>query len=235
MNKPFFSGILLLGGSGQRLGEKTPKQFVKLQDKELFLYSLETFLASDLFQEVILVVPANYAAWVREKTKNLSSLVKIIEGGKTRQDSSFQGILATSKNSDFVIIHDAARPFVSKKLLKKHSELLPKFQALDTCLPCIDTIIYADEKLCFLEKIPERKRCFQGQTPQSFATPLIKKAHLLAQKKGLNNASDDCRLVMGLEEKIGIVLGEERNFKITTHSDWDFASFLLEKKNASFV
>lgn len=167
----------------------------------------ETFEKSGLFSEIILVAPKNHL------------VPHSVAGGKTRQESSYQGILACGDHTDFVLIHDAVRPFVSIDILKRNIDAVQIHGAINTCIPSHDTIAYVENDLVIA--IPDRNSCMRGQTPQSFAYPLIKEAH---EKTKQTNASDDCSLVFELGHPIHIVLGSVENFKITTQDDYLLAS-----------
>lgn len=227
-----FKGILLLGGQGSRFDLEKPKQFHMLSGKKVYLHTLEQFLQAGFFQEIILVVNKEYLSSVILDVKAFNK-VKVIEGGQTRQHSSYLGILA-AKGADYVIIHDAVRPFVSLDILLKNKEAVLKYKAVDTCISSFDTIVESfDQKK--IERIPDRKHYLRGQTPQSFAYDLILKAHLHALKKKIKNSSDDCRLVLGINKDVFIVYGSENNIKITTQLDLYLAEHLIrEPKNGSF-
>jgi 2-C-methyl-D-erythritol 4-phosphate cytidylyltransferase len=204
--------ILLLGGSGQRLPiNNTPKQFLEIGGKKIYEITLDTFERSDLFSEIILVTPKEHP------------LPGSVVGGQTRQASSYQGILACGADTDFVVIHDAVRPFVSIDILKRNVDAVQIHQAVDTCIPCTDTIVNAHNEI--ITAIPNRAQCMRGQTPQSFAYSLIKEAH---EKTSQTNATDDCSLVFELGHKIHIVMGSDENFKITTPHDYKLAKTILK-------
>ena len=176
-------GILLMGGIGERFNNATtPKQFQLLGGKPLYTFALEVFVSSQLFEEVLLVTHPDFCSKIIGKEN-----VRVVPGGPTRQASSLAGLLAAGGETDFVVIHDAVRPFVSQRILRENVETAIKKKAVDTCIPATDTIVYAKdpEKIT---SIPLRKTMMQGQTPQSFAYSLILKAHEQTDKK---NASDD--------------------------------------------
>lgn len=208
------AAILLMGGSGDRFGSKTPKQFHRLSGKKLYQHTLEKFLRIG-FHEIILVCPEG---WL-EKVEN----VKVIAGGKTRQESSYLGLLACSKDTEVVVIHDAVRPFVTERIISENIEAAYIHGAVDTCIPTADTIVHSKDGEVVTD-IPKRHQYLRGQTPQSFRYPLILKAHEAAL--GVN-ASDDCSLVLNLGHSVHIVKGDEHNIKITTELDLYIAEQLF--------
>jgi 2-C-methyl-D-erythritol 4-phosphate cytidylyltransferase len=211
------TAILLMGGQGLRIGESTPKQFLPLGKKLLYEYSLATFSSSLYFDEIILVsnIPS---------IGPLPSNVRIVQGGETRQESSFIGLSSCKKETKFVVIHDVARPFITHEILKRNIDAVLQYHAVNTCIPSPDTINSSHTTL--VEQILDRKISYLGQTPQSFSYPLILEAH---QKTKRTNVSDDCALVHELGHPIQIVLGSPLNFKITTPFDLELANFFLYK------
>ncbi len=206
-------GIILMGGTGVRFGSDIPKQFHLLDGKKIYLHTLEAFIQSQLFDSIVLVSHPDWLDIVKEETAGY--LVIVTEGGKTRQQSSYLGLLACPLGTEYVVIHDALRPFVSRDILARNVEQVQIVGAVDTCSPATDTIVHSCDGI-MISNIPPRKEYFQGQTPQSFAYALILKAHQETEQK---NASDDCSLVLEAGHSVAIVLGNERNMKITT--EWD--------------
>jgi 2-C-methyl-D-erythritol 4-phosphate cytidylyltransferase len=205
--------ILLLGGMGTRVSsEKMPKQFLPLGEKKIYEVTLETFEKSNLFQDIVLVSPENH--YVKGS----------VIGGKTRQESSYQGLLALGKNCEYVLIHDAVRPFVSKDILERNIKAVEKHNAVNTCIPSADTLNIIEDG--FISKIPDRNIIMRGQTPQTFSYPLILDAH---RKTKQTNAFDDCSLVLEMNHKVFIVEGSSQNFKITTDFDYFLAKNFYEK------
>jgi 2-C-methyl-D-erythritol 4-phosphate cytidylyltransferase len=225
--------ILLMAGTGIRFGSETPKQFHRLAGKKVYLHTLETFLNSGLFEQIVLVCPAK---WLDEIKQDLgpysSSAIKVIEGGATRQESSLKGLLACGNTTQYVVIHDAVRPFVEYSILKHNLEEAISHQAVDTCIPSTDTLVYAPNSK-HISSIPSRTDYLRGQTPQSFAYPLILQAHLKAQEEKVTNSSDDCSLVLRLNHPVRIVAGNEENIKITSELDLFLAEQILRFKQAS--
>jgi 2-C-methyl-D-erythritol 4-phosphate cytidylyltransferase len=217
------SALLLMGGSGERFGSYLPKQFHRLSGKRVYLYALEALMKSSLFDEILLLCLKDWIEEVTEETKDLP--VKIVEGGRTRQESSYLGLTHCS-NPDIVLIHDAVRPFVSQKILLENIEQAISHGSADTCIASADTIIYSKNRK-ILSSIPDRSKLLRGQTPQTFSYPLLLLAHQKAIEKGLTNSSDDCRLVVELGKKVAIVEGEEQNIKITSKLDLFLAEELL--------
>ena len=210
-----------MGGEGRRFKAVRPKQFVELAGRPLYLHTLEAFLPFDQFKEIILVCHPDWLGKVRGEIENPK--VRVVEGGSTRQDSVYRGLISCDKRTDFVIIHDAARPFVSREIIERNISALRKHRAVNTCIPSTDTVVYSKSH-DRVTKIPERAHYLLGQTPQSFSYPLILKAHERASGQA---ASDDCGLVLKLGSPVHIVPGCSKNIKITNPFDLSLAEQML--------
>jgi ribitol-5-phosphate 2-dehydrogenase (NADP+) / D-ribitol-5-phosphate cytidylyltransferase len=224
MNLPCVKAILLMGGEGLRFESDIPKQFLNLSGKKIYLYTLNTFLSFSEFSQILLVC---HKSWIKYVAAEVSDpRVRIIEGGHTRQDSSYRGLIACGKETTHVVIHDAVRPFVSKKIIQDNLNALQKHKAVDTCIPSADTIVHA-ETFDHISSIPNRSKYLRGQTPQSFSYSLLLKAHEKALSK---NSSDDCKLILDLGQNVHIVPGSENNIKITNELDLFLAEQLMRLK-----
>lgn len=210
--------VLLMGGSGIRCGGDVPKQFQLLGKKPVYRYALETLLATDLFDEIVLVC---HPRWI-DKIEMLSPMIRVIAGETTRQASSFAGLKAFSQSPAIVLIHDAVRPFVTKKMILENIQAALSVGAANTCIPSADTLVFAP-KNNVISSIPKREDFLRGQTPQTFRFDWIMKAHEQAQKGELVGMSDDCCLVLALGYPVVVVRGSENNLKITTALDLSIA------------
>ena len=199
--------LFLLGGKGSRFGDTLPKQFHPLGDKKVYQHALSTFEQHPSIDEILLIVPPEGDIPLPESHRK-------IVGGATRQESVYRGLCACSSNTTHVMVHDGVRPFVSPRIIDAHIRALQQSQAINTCIPSKDTLnqIAADEILA----IPDRTLYMRGQTPQTFAYPLLLQAHETTAK---TNATDDCQLVLDLPHPVSYILGEDANFKITTALD----------------
>ncbi len=208
------TAILLMAGSGSRFGSLLPKQFHRIGGKKIYQHTLDVFILSGLFNEILLVCSPEQMEEVR---KEVNPIIRIIPGGATRQESSYLGLLAAS-DSHIVCIHDAVRPFVTKEILKENISKAIQYKAVNTCIPSTDTVVYAPQNP-LVHSIPSRSDYLRGQTPQTFHYSLILQAHRLAREKGVANCTDDCTLVLHAGYPIHVSQGCEYNIKITTELD----------------
>lgn len=217
--------IILLGGRGERYGSEVPKQFLKLSGKKVYLHTLEQFLRADRIDKVICVCPEIYVDEVRLE---VPEGVLVCPGGESRQASSHAGLLALGK-CDYVLIHDAVRPFVTQEIIQRNIDLVQDVGAVDTCIPATDTMVYSTEGR-EIESIPTRAHYYRGQTPQTFKYNLILEAHKKASTEG---ATDDCTLVRNLGHRIAIAQGSESNIKITGPLDLYIAEQIIRLEKRS--
>lgn len=215
--------IILAGGSGTRMGSDIPKQFIDIYGKPLIIHTLESFDVNNNIDYIAVVCKKEWQEdlkiWSRQF--GISKLKWIVDGGETRQQSIYNAlkdIRMEVEDDDIVLIHDAARPLISQRIINDNIIGAKEHNAVDTVIPTSDTIINSkDEKT--INNVPLRKELYLGQTPQSFKYKLICQAHEYAVSNMNNNATDDCQLVLNLNEKVHLVNGDKLNFKITTFED----------------
>ena len=221
--------LILASGSGTRMvGLKTPKQFCLVNNKPLFLYSIEAFDKNLSIDAIVIVTQSNYVGKVQNICdENALFKVRLVTaGGETRQESVYKGLKAIkefAQDDDIILIHDSARPLVSKEIIDSNIKGCEKFGAVETAVKTNDTIVKAGES----NEVLDRSNLYQVQTPQTFRYSIILKAHQQALKKGITSATDDAQLVEGVQ----IVNGESTNFKITTIQDLKLFEALLKKED----
>ena len=218
------SAIITAAGSGRRFGEA--KQFKKLHGKPLYQYSLDTFIKSRLFDEIILVIPNSIQEKAqKEIKKKYSSQVSLVIGGPDRQDSVKNAIQNSNPNIDLVVIHDAARPFITKKLIEECIFACETSDGAIIAMQPHDTIKFSKDNI--VEKTIDRSNIWMAQTPQAFNKQKILKAYS-SREFGDLVVTDESSLMEKLGYKIMIVPGTGKNFKITTLDDWERAEAELK-------
>ena len=204
------SAIILAGGSSVRFGGNVPKQFLSVDGKQLIDIPISTFSKINEIDEIIIVVPKNYFQELGSKY----SQYNIVLGGNSRKESSYNGLLACNKNTRNVLIHDAARIFVTPQQIKNCLNSLNKYDAVTLAIPVIDTIALC--KNDNILKMENRNNLRAIQTPQGFDYKKIKLAHETFEE----DATDDIRLMLESGYQCKILEGNEDNFKITTKNDF---------------
>jgi 2-C-methyl-D-erythritol 4-phosphate cytidylyltransferase len=215
------SAIIVAAGKGRRFGHKVSKAVLKLNSRPVIAYSLAVFNAHPQVKEIIVVgnpgnIPALRNIIKREK---IAKPIKIVPGGKERRDSVAQGLQAANPQADLILIHDAARPFITKSLVSSLVKEARKMGAAIAAVPVKATIKKVQSGLA-VEKTLARKSLWEIQTPQVFKGSLILKAY---KKFKRLPATDDAMLVERLGVKVKVVLGSYSNIKITTPEDLTMA------------
>jgi len=223
------TSIVLASGSGLRFGDNHPKQFTKLAGLPVLVHTLKVFNTFPGIDRVIVVTNEEYVehVWDLVNKYGLSKVHTVVSGGATRQESSRIGLACCDSDTDFVLIHDGVRPFVSHQVLHRLVEAVRVHGAVDTVIPSADTLVEVDEGN-FIRNIPDRSRFRRGQTPQAFSYPLILQAHHLSRDAGIENSTDDCALVLRMGHPVFVVEGEEQNIKITYPLDLHLADKLFQ-------
>ena len=216
-------GIILAGGSGNRFEADVPKQFCLLNGRMVIEHSAATFRESGLFAKLIVVLPPEWIDNPRAAVGDVNVL-----GGATRNESTWRALEACDPDTDVVLIHDAARPFVSPEILGECVEALRTHDAVDVCIPADDTIVRVDDG--FIESIPDRSRLMRGQTPQGFRFSKI----VAAYRANLDrlNTTDDVSIYLREGGRCKVVPGSPFNLKLTYPQDLFIAERVLQYRPA---
>lgn len=208
-----YSLVLLCAGSGKRTGLKYNKIFYKIKERTVYEINISHFLDDERCQQIIVVTKENEIDDIKKLVS--SDKIEYIYGGKERQDSVYEGLKLV--NTDYVFIHDGARPYVSQKCINDLLECLKKYDAGLLMVPCKDTIKEVHDG--FVVKTLKRETLMQAQTPQVFRFSLIKKAYQQAKDDGFMATDDSQLFEKYIDQPIQAVLGDYSNIKITTQED----------------
>lgn len=215
-----FSAIITAGGTSSRFGN-TNKLLEKINGKEIIKYTVEAFLKSNI-NEIIICANSSIIETLSEIFNNNPN-IKIIEGGKSRQESVFKGLQAA--NCDYILIHDGARPMITREIIKNTIDKVAEKKAVSVMTKTVDTIKEVDENGKIIKTI-DRSKLYNTQTPQAFEYNLIKSAHEKLQNE---NFTDDAGMIEAMGNNVYIIEGDYRNIKVTTKSDLALAKIYLEE------
>lgn len=229
MEKQKYAAIVLAAGSGKRMNSKVHKQYLIIQDRPVLYYSLKAFEDSAV-DEIVLVVGKGEEKFCRKEIVDKYGITKvkaIVEGGKERYHSVFEGLKQTS-DADYVLIHDGARPFVNQDIIRRCMQEVQKYQACVVGMPVKDTIKIADEG-GYAKQTPDRKNVWMIQTPQTFSYALIYEAYEEMLKTEDTAITDDAMVLERIKgKKSKLIEGSYRNIKITTPEDLLIANVYLQ-------
>ncbi len=220
--------VIVAGGSGLRMKKAVKKQYLLLKGRPILFHTLIPFVSCKKINEIFLVVPENDILYVRDEIiGHLSSLkpIRVVPGGKERQDSVFNGLCAMKNKPDFVVIHDGVRPFITKDMIEKGLASAREKGCAIFAIQASDTLKKAGNDFV-IEKTLDRKSIWLAQTPQIFAYDIISDAHKKAKKKKFYG-TDDASLVERAGGKVHIIQGNKFNIKITTPEDICLAQTIL--------
>ena len=226
--------IILSGGIGTRLGQDTPKQYLLVNDRPIIGYCLETFAANPIIHALIIVADSCWQTYVLEQLRTLSALQDIFFAvpGETRQYSILNALQVAEEHfqsEDIVIIHDAARPLVSKHLIDSCIEgVSDGYDGVLPVLPVKDTVYQSYDQTDISNLLP-RDTLFAGQAPESFVLGKYLWSHRNISREELLKINGSTELAYKQGLKIRLIPGEESNFKITTKEDLDRFKLLISQ------
>lgn len=233
------SAILPAAGLGTRMGAEMPKQFLELDGVPLLLFTLRRLAACPAITDFIIATRAEEvdSLAARIAKENLGRPVRVVRGGNTRQDSVANALLEVPGDTDLILVHDAVRPLVTRDQIERVIAEAASCEAAILGIPAMDTVkevkrasLPADVAL-ITATIP-RERVVLAQTPQVFRASLLREAFARARQDGVS-ASDEAGLVERMGHDVHVVVGSERNLKITRPGDLELAEFYLRQERAA--
>ncbi len=225
--------ILLAGGSGTRIGGDQAKQFIRIAGKPVLAHSYEAIRRYMPQAMIVIVAPVDAQEQVRAMIKD-DGPHQVVAGGSSRQASTLKGLKALASQAPRnVLIHDAARPFVSGQIILDVLDALDKNEAVDVAIPTTDTVIV--ERDGFIQSIPKRQHILRGQTPQAFRYRTLLDCYAEVGEERLHQFTDDCGIYLECNPlgKVRIVQGSEENIKITNPIDLVLADEMFRIRAAS--
>ena len=202
------------------------KLLIELEGQSLIYWTLKSIFSASLISWVGIIGQPKEKELLLNSAKDFSHKVKWIDGGKTRQESVFNGINALPSSAEKVLIHDGARCLIDPDLINKCALELEKNEAVVLATKVTDTIKIVDEE-GFIKKTPNRKYLWAAQTPQGFSVNSLKKAHQMAIDKNWI-VTDDSSLFEMLNWKVKIIEGNYSNIKVTSSIDLKIAKVFLK-------
>ncbi len=228
------AAILPAAGLGTRMGADKPKQFLELEGAPIVLHTLRRISSCPLITEIYVATRADEVAWLEERVRGekFPQPVRVVKGGDTRQASVGNALREVPGDTELVLVHDAVRPFVTREQIERVIAEARRCRAAILGIPAMDTVkevkrASLPEDVALITGTIPRERVVLAQTPQVFDAALFREAFASAEQDGIT-ASDEAGLVERLRHDVHVVLGSERNIKITRPADMDLARFYLE-------
>jgi len=224
--------IIPAAGTGMRMGNERPKQFLYLQGRPLLAVTLQRFQVCPAIDSIIVVAPESDVEYCQSdivKPYHLTKVQKVVAGGKRRQDSVRLGIEASGGEYGLVLIHDGVRPIITADLVGRVIKAGQEYRAVITAMPAKETVKEIGED-SLVVRTYERQRVWLVQTPQAFRYEDILMAHRRALEEGWEEVTDDALLVEKMGIPVKVIEGSENNIKVTTPQDLELVKFLLKRK-----
>ncbi len=227
--------IIIAGGSGQRMKQEIPKQFLNVNDKPIIIYTLEAFQSHPDIDEIGVVCIDGWHDILRAYARQyrISKLQWIVSGGANGQESIRHGVMEAERRyreTDILLIHDAIRPLVSHEIISDCIVQCQHYGSAIVVTPCNTAVLHRSSDDYSNEIVP-RDELAMTQTPQAFPVKTLADAHRKALKRGIVNSVASCTLMIELGEKVHFSIGSETNIKITTPDDLKIFRALLALKN----
>lgn len=228
------NAVIVAAGKGERMGASLPKAFLPLAGVPLIIHTVRSLTRSTRIAEVILVVAAEQETFCRDLLAThgpFSLSVRLVHGGPERQDSVRLGLAALDSACEIVVIHDAARPFITPEIIDQSILVAAEVGGALVAVQVRDTLKRVEQDGMVRETV-SRQHLWLAQTPQTFRTSLIRAAHDRAFAAGVQ-VTDDAALVEWVGGQVKIVHGDPMNFKITTPGDLHLAEAILKRHKST--
>ena len=233
-------GAILAGGVGSRMHmADMPKQFLPLGDKPIIIHTLEKFLTAPELDAVYIGVHADWVNYMNDLIEkyipeSTAKNVHAIAGGSDRNETILN--IVTAIEADYgeseehiIVSHDAVRPFVTLRMIEENIKYAKQYGAVDTVTAAVDTIVVSEDGR-FIADIPERRKMYQGQTPQSFKINLLKELYNSLTTEEKEILTDACKICVVRNHPVYLVEGSYTNIKVTTPGDYKIAQAMVGGK-----
>lgn len=232
-------GLIIAGGSGSRMHQSIPKQFLTVNEKPVIVYTLEAFQKHPDIDAIAVVCIAGWenVLWAYANQFNITKLKYVAPGGKNGQESIRNGVYELEKHfapEDIVLVHDAIRPMVSPDIISDCIVKTRMFGNAITVVPCAEAMIETEDGIVSAGSYP-RERLKRTQTPQGFYLGKLADLHRRALEAGITNSVASCTLMIEMGEKVYFSSGSEKNIKLTTVEDIDIFKALLAARRSEWL
>ena len=231
--------LIIAGGSGARMGQDIPKQFLTVNEKPVIAYTLEAFQNHPEIDAIAVVCIEGWEQVLTAYAKQfgITKLQHVIPGGENGQGSIRNGVYELEKHyapDDLVLIHDAIRPMVSAEIISDNIRVARQKGNAITVIPCAEAMLQTEDGKASVGSYP-RDRLKRTQTPQAFRIGDICDLHRRALEQGITNSVASCTLMIEMGHQVYFSVGSEKNIKLTTVEDLDIFKALLVAKRADWL
>jgi 2-C-methyl-D-erythritol 4-phosphate cytidylyltransferase len=226
--------IIPAAGVGVRMGGSTPKQFLALENVPVFIHTLRKFVACDEITDIYLALRREDMDRARTDVdrERFSKPVRLLEGGDSRQETVAKALAEAPPSTELVLVHDAVRPFIRVEMIRRVIERTREDGAVILAIPSVDTVKLVEHHS--ITATLTRERVALAQTPQAFRFELLREAFARAEADGFH-ATDEASLVEHLGHSVTVIMGSDRNIKITKPSDLPLARLYIQEERGTPV
>ena len=223
--------LLTAAGSGSRMHQDIPKQFLHVDNKPIIIYTMQAFENNPQIDAIIVVTMDSWKdfIWAYARQFNITKLRWVVSGGATGQESIHNGLMALKEMcepTDVVLVHDGNRPLITNDIIADSLSTFSKYGSAVAAIPCTEAVFKSADGLSSTISIP-REQLFRTQTPHTYTLGKLLWAHEQAAERNITNTTASCTLMQALGETVYLSQGSEKNFKLTTTDDLDiFRAFL---------
>lgn len=231
--------LLTAAGSGTRMHQDIPKQFIHVDNKPVIIYTMEAFQRHPSIDAIMVVTIDSWSdvLWAYAKQFNITKLRWVVPGGATGQESIRCGLEALKKectDDDVVMVHDGNRPLVSSQVISDNLVTFSKYGSAVAVIPCTEVVFESEDGMSSCVST-EREKLFRTQTPHTYRLGELYGAHLEAEKRNIGGTAASCMLMKELGRMTYFSKGSEENMKITTTDDLRIFKALLHTKHDMWI
>ncbi len=228
--------LLTAAGTGKRMGQDIPKQFLHVDNKPLIVYTMEKFQNHPSVDAILVVTLPSWMEVVKAYAKqyNITKLRWVVPGGETGQESIFNGLSKLREEAspdDVVMVHDGNRCMVSAEIISDSLAVFHEKGSAVAIIPCVEALFFSEDGLSSVKPVP-REQLFRTQTPHTYTLGHLLQAHEEANRRGIKSTAASCALMAELGETVYFSRGSEENIKITTVDDMRIFEALLHAKKS---
>ena len=231
--------LLTAAGSGTRMHQDIPKQFIHVDNKPIIIHTMEAFQNHPSIDAILVVTLESWSdvLWAYAKQFNITKLKWVVPGGETGQDSIWNGLERLKKelnDNDVVMVHDGNRPLISSEIISDSLSTFAKYGNAVAVIPCTEVVFESEDKISSCIST-EREKLFRTQTPHTYKIGELYNAHKEAKRLGIKNTAASCMLMKELGKISYFSKGSEENLKITTTDDLRIFKALLHTKDDAWI
>ena len=232
--------LLTAAGTGTRMGQDIPKQFIHVDNKPLIIHTMEAFQNHPSVDAILVVTLPSWMAVLQAYANqfNISKLRWIVPGGATGQESIYNGLVELQKSLDedtIIMVHDGNRCLVSSEIISNSLATFHMYGSAVAAIPCVEAVFRSNDNGISSSVFIPREQLFRTQTPHTYTLKKLLWAHAEAEKREIRNTAASCTLMQQLGEKVFFSKGSETNLKITTVEDMMIFEALLHTQKEKWI